>query len=356
MKKGTTSNCHKDEVAPVENEVTSALVIAMNISGNSSMMRPPMIAVIGFCAAISAWSAIIGAQQFPIKPIRMVTAEAGGANDVTTRLIAQGIAPALGQPVIVDNRGVGAVPGEIVSRAPPDGYTLLVAGSGLWVGPLMQKMPYDGVRDFSAVTMLVRSPLLMVIHPSVAAKSVKELIAVAKARPGELNYGSSPAGSSSHLAGELFKSMAGVNIVRVPYKGNGPALNAMLANQVQLMFIAAGVVSQHINAGRLRGLAVSTAEPTALFPGMPTISAAGVPGYESVSIVGLFAPARTPPALIDRLSREVAIVLKQPDLRKKFFDTGVEVIGDTPEQFGRVLKSEVVKWGDLIRSTGMVAE
>lgn len=316
------------------------------------------LAVFMFTAgeAYSQTSSTVTAAAYPSKPIRIVTAEAGGANDVTTRLIAQGVSGAVGQPVIVDNRGSGAVPGEIVSKAPPDGYTLLVAGSGLWVGALMQKMPYDPVRDFAPVTIAVRSPLLVVIHPSVAAKSIKELIAVAKARPGELNYGSSPAGTSSHLAGELFKAMTAVNIVRVPYKGNGPALNAMLANEVQMMFISAGVISQHLSSGRLRALAVTTAEPTALFPALPTVAAAGVAGYESVSIVGMFAPAKTPAPVISRFNQEVVRVLNQADIKKRFFDSGVEVIANSPEQFAAVIKSEVTKWRNLIRDSGIRAD
>jgi len=298
---------------------------------------------------------IAHAQNFPVRPIRVYTAEAGGANDFTSRLIAQGVSASTGQQMIVDNRPelIGI---QAVAKAAPDGYSVIVSGSGFWLGPLIQKMPYDPIADFSPVTMLVRSPLLLTVHPSVPANSVQELIALAKAKPGTLNYGSSPTGSSSHLAGELFKYMAGVDIVRVIYKGNGPALNDMLGGRVQLMFIAAGVLTPHLNTGRLKALAVTTAEPTALFPNLPTVAASGVPGYESVSVVGMFAPAKTPPAIIMALNQDVVRVLSSPEVKQKLAVSGVEAVGNSPEEMLSWMKAEMTRISKLVQAVGIRVE
>ena len=241
-------------------------------------------------------------QSYPLKTVRIVTSAVGGANDLIARLIAQGIADPLGQPVIIDNRGVISI--ELVSKAPPDGYTLLLFGPPMWVAPLLQNTPYDPVRDFAPITLLVRNPNILVVHPSVPVKSVKELIVLAKARPGELNYSSASTGGPTHLAGELFKAMAGVNIVHVPYKGGGPALNDLIGGHVQLTFDGSNLVP-HIKSGKLKPLAVTTLTPSALFPELPTVAGSGLPGYEAVALHGVFAPAKTPDTVINRLNQEM---------------------------------------------------
>jgi tripartite-type tricarboxylate transporter receptor subunit TctC len=291
-------------------------------------------------------------QGYPNKPIRIVTSEAGGGSDFAARPIAQGLSVPLSQTVIVDNRpGIIAI--ETVAKAPPDGYTLILYGQVIWITPLLQKTTYDVVRDFSPITMVASSPNLVVVHPSLPVTSVKELIALAKAKPGELNYGGGGAGASTHLAPELFKAMAGVNIVYVPFKGVGPALNALIAGEVQLMFSTAGSLVPHIKAGRLRALAVTSAQPSALTPGLPTVAASGVPGYESVSSLGILAPAQTPEPIINRLNQEVVRVLNQPDLKAKFLNSGIEVVASSPAQLAATMKSEMTVMGKVIKDAGI---
>jgi tripartite-type tricarboxylate transporter receptor subunit TctC len=292
------------------------------------------------------------AQSYPLKPLRIVTAEAGGGNDFAARTIGQSIAGQLGQPWVVDNRGGagGAIAAEIVARAPPDGYTLLVYASNVWLIPLLRKnVPYDVIRDFAPITWAARSPNTVVVHPSLPVKSVQDLIALARAKPGQLSYGSGGTGSSTQLAVELFKSMAKVDILRIPYKGNAPALNDLVGGQVQLMFATAGSVSPHIKSGRLRAIAVTSAEPSILAPGLPTVAASGLPGYESISIYGVFAPARTPAPIISQLNRAIVAVLNMPEVRERFFNVGVETVGSTPEQYAATIKADIARMSKVIR-------
>ena len=293
----------------------------------------------------------VSGQEFPTKPIRIVAGSPGGGGDLASRLIAQGISGPLGQQVIVDNRGNAT--GEIVSKALPDGYTLLVDSGGFWISPFIQKMSYDVVRDFSPLAMLTTSPNILVVHPSVAANSVKELIALAKAKPGTLNYGSAGQGSSPHLATELFRSMTGVNLVHVPYKGAGPAVIDLIGGQIQMMIGSAPSVTPNIKAGKLRPLAVTSAQPSALAPGLPTVAASGLPGYEAATLMGMFAPAKTPASVISRLNREIVRALNQPDIKEKLFNGGSEVVGSSVEEFAVKLKSEMAKWGKLVKDAGI---
>ena len=296
------------------------------------------------------------AQSYPTKPIRVVTSEPGGGNDFTARTIGQAIAGRLGQPWIVDNRGGagGAIAAEIVARAPPDGYTLLVYASNIWMIPLLRSnVPYDVLRDFAPITWAARSPNTVVVHPSLPVKSIKELIALAKARPGQLSYGSGGTGATSHLSAELFKSMAKVDILRVPYQANAPALNDLLGGQTQLMFSTASSVTPLVKAGRLRALAVTSAEPSPLAPGLPTVASAGLPGYESISIYGVFAPAKTPDAIVRQLNQAIVAVLSQPEVRERFFNVGVETVGSTPEQFAAVIRADIARMAKVIKDAGI---
>ena len=295
-------------------------------------------------------------QAYPIKPIRIVTAEAGGGNDFAARTIVRGIADSLGQQLIVDNRGGagGIIAAEIVARAPADGYTLLVYASNIWIIPLLKKnVPYDMARDFAPITWAARSPSTLVVHPSLPVKSARDLIAIAKAKPGQLNYGSGGTGSTTHLAAELFKSMAKVNIVRVAYRGNAPALNDLIAGQIQVMFATAGSVTPHIRSARLRALAVTSAQPSALSPGLPTMASAGLPGYESLSIYGVFAPSKTSAAIIQQLNREMVRVLNRADVKEQFLNAGVEAVGSSPEDFAAAIKSDVARMGKVINEAGI---
>jgi len=312
-----------------------------------SMRNFAVTLVASLCAATGAAPAL--AQDYPNRPIRIFTSAVGGGNDLVSRIIGQGIAPALGQPVVVENRA-GIISVETVAKAPPNGYSLLVIGSSLWVYPLMREdVNWDPLRDFAPVSLAVMSPNVLVTNPSLPVRTVKELIALAKARPGELNYASAGSGSTPHTAAELFKYMAGVNIVRVLYKGTAQALGDLISGQCHLTFTPAGTAAPHVKAGRLRALGVTTARPSALFPGLPTIAASGVPGYEAASTYGVFVPAKTAPAIVARLNQEIVKALTQPGIREKLFDTGSEAVASSADELGATMKSEMARLGKVFK-------
>lgn len=293
------------------------------------------------------------AQPYPARTIRIVAAAAGGPTDLVARVIAQNISAPLGRPVIVDNRAVGVM-AEHVAKEPADGYTLLVSGANLWLSPFMRdKSPYDPVKDFAPISLAVQEPTILVVHPSVPAKSIREFIILAKSRPGELNYASGATGSSNHLAAELFKSMAGINVVRIPYKGGGPAVIDLIAGQVQIMFASPGGVLQHVKSARLKALAVTSAQPSGLAPGLPTVAASGVPGYESGAFFAVFAAAKTPAAIISRLHQEIVRALNSADVKARLFDTGSEVVGNSPEQLAEMMRSQMIVLGKVISDAGI---
>jgi len=297
------------------------------------------------------------AQSYPNKPVRVVTGDTGGSNDILARLIAPGISARLGQQLVIDNRGGGVLPGGIVAKAPSDGHTLLLYSSILWLLPLMRdNVPYNPLSDLAPVTLLGSSPNVLVVHASLPVNSVRELIALAKARPGELNYSSGPMGSPPHLAAELFKTMAGVNMVQIAYKGGGPALIALVGGQVQLMFPSPQAVNEHIKSGRLRALAVTSAQPSALLPGLPTMAASGLPGYEMKSSYAMLAPARTPSTVIKRLNRDISQTLNAPDVKERLLGVGVEAAASTPEALTKLMKSEMAVLGKVIRDANIRSE
>ncbi len=296
-------------------------------------------------------------QIWPTKPLRMLTAELGGGSDLSARLIAQGLSGNLGQQVVVDNRVGGVIIADVAAKSAPDGYTLFTYSSTLWLIPFMRKQtPYDPVKDFAPVTLVGSSPMVLVTHPSVAATSMKELIALAKAKPGELNFASGPAGAIPHLAGELFKAMAGIDIVHVGYKGVGLAVIDLMGGRVQLMFPNASAALPQIRNGRLRGLAVSSAKPSALAPGLPTVAEAGLPGYECVAMYAVFVPVKTPPALVTRLNREIVQVLMRQDIREKFLLGSTEVVASSPQGLADTMKSEMARMGKVIKAANISAE
>lgn len=297
-------------------------------------------------------SAAVGhSQESPVKAIRMVTSPIGGGNDFAARLVAQAIAGPLGQQVIVDNRPTVLI-ADIVAKAPPDGYTLLLSGSAHWIGPLVEKVNYDPVRDFAALTLVDRAPNVLVVHPSLPAKNVKELIALAKARPGEINVAVGGPGSSNFVAAVLFAHMANVNLMRIPYKGNAPAVTALLAGEVQVMFSSAGAAAPHRQSGRLRALAVGGAQPSPLAQGLPTIAATGVPGYVSETLHAMFAPAKTPPAVIAKVNAEVARYLRSAQAKDIFLKAGIEPVASTPEELVDIMNAEVARLGKVMRAAG----
>jgi tripartite-type tricarboxylate transporter receptor subunit TctC len=299
---------------------------------------------------------MLAAEDYPTRPVRIITSGAGGSSDFTARQIAQGISGPLGQQVVVENRGSGINPGLITSKASPDGYTLLLAGGTFLTFPLLQKTPYDPVNDFSPVTIVERGANIVLVHTGLPAKSIKELIALAKVKPGELNYASTGIGSPTHLATELFKSMAGINMVHVPYNGNQQAISDLIGGRMNVMFLAVSPAAPHVKAGTLRPLAVTSAVPSALAPGVPTVSASGLPGYESVQMTTMFSPAKTPPLIINRLNREIVLFLNAPAIKEKFLAAGIEVVGSTPQELATAMKAEIARLGKVIKDTGIKAE
>jgi len=296
---------------------------------------------------------MLSGQDYPNKPVRILGGAAGGGGDFVARQLAQGISGPLGQPVIVDNRSTAFLAAEVLSKSPPDGYALFIGGNAIWIGPLLQKMPYDVANDFSPISQLVREVKVLVVHPSLPVRSVKELIALAKAKPGALNYGAVGIGSGSHIGTELFKSMAGVNIVRVPFKGGATTIAALLSGEVQMVIADLGLAMPHVQSGKLRAVAVTSAEPSALVPGVPAVAASGLPAFESTGVTGIWAPAKTPAAIIKRLNQEIVRALNLPDAKEKFFNAGVEVVGSSPEQFAATIRSEVSSVGKVIKDVGI---
>jgi tripartite-type tricarboxylate transporter receptor subunit TctC len=318
-----------------------------------SVVRTLAVAALGmFLLSVT----LASAQEYPNRPIRITVPGSGNFFDIAARIFAHELTEPLGQPVIVDNRATGIIAAELVAKAPPDGYTLLISTGTLWLAPFMQQVTFDALRDFAPITLTTRSPTVLVVHPTLPVKSVKDLIALARSRPGMLNYATGSIGSTGHMAVELFRDMADLKMVRVGYKGSGPALIDLMAGQVQLMFSTTGSVSPHVKSGKLKALAVSTAEPSPLVPGLPTVAASGLPGFSIVSNAGLFVPAKTPAAIVARLNQELVRILHRADMREKFFGMGVESAGTTSEEFAAFIKADIVKMGKVIKDAGIRAE
>ena len=311
--------------------------------------------VLGAGMAYGQATSTSSGQAYPYKPIRIITSLPGGATDFVARLVAAGISGPLGQQVIVDSRP-SSVTADLTMNAQPDGYTLLVEAGSMWFATLLQKTTYDVLRDFIPITPVIASPLILVVHPGVAANSVKDLIALAKAKPGTVNYGSAGYASAPHLSTEMFKYMTGINVVHIPYKGAGPAVVDLVSGQIQMMIATAVSVMPNIKAGKLKALAITSPQPSALAPGVPTLSATGIPGYEYVSLNGVFGVAKTPDPIIRRLHQEIVRALQQPETKERLFNAGTEVYTLSPEEFTAKLKSEFAKWGKLIKEVGIKAD
>ncbi len=300
------------------------------------------------------------AQNFPARPLRLVVPyAAGGSTDVLARLIGQKLTESLGHPVVIDNRtGAGTlIATEIVAHAAPDGHTLLMATPPLVVADALYKsVPFNVARDFAAVTNVAATSNVLVVHPSLVAQSARELITMAKAQPGRLVYGSSGIGGASHLAVALFASMAGVELLHVPYKGGALAVTDLLGGRLALMFANLTTVQPHIKSGKLRALAIGTAQRSLVVPELPTVAEAGVPGYEANNWNGVVAPAATPRAVIERLQREIRTIVEAPELRSRLLQSAFEPVADTPEAFRRYLESERLKWGRVVREAGIKPE
>lgn len=328
------------------------------------MQKPTLFAL--WCAlmlsaavpVVSAQTQAKGSSQaYPAKPIRFVIAfTPGGPSDILSRLVGTKLSQRVGQPVVLDNRpGAGGnIAGEIVAKSVPDGHTLMIANNAVLAAnaTLYKKMTFSPEKELTPVVWVASQPNILVVHPSVPVNSVKEFIAYAKARPGQLNYASSGSGAAAHLAAELFKSMTRVDMVHIPFKGAGPALADVLAGNSQLIFATALSVQPYLQAGRLRPLAVTTAKRIDTFPNLPTVAESGVPGFEASTWHGMVVPTGTPRAIIMRLNSEVNAILKQPDVVKLLTNQGAEIEGGTPEKFAAHIKSEVPKWAKVIKDSG----
>jgi tripartite-type tricarboxylate transporter receptor subunit TctC len=306
--------------------------------------------------ALAAAAALPAAAQFPDRPIKIIVPFGpGGFTDVAARILQKELGAAIGQPVIIENKpGAGSTIGTSeVAKAKPDGYTLAMVSTAHVISPhLYKQMPYDAIRDFTPVMKLAEGPYVLVVHPTLNVKTMGELIAMAKAEPGKIDYASSGNGSAQHLVGALFTTMAGVNLNHVPYKGSNQAMNDVLGGQVKVSFVGVPNALPNLANGKLRALAVSTAKRYSEMPDVPTIAEAGVPGYDATIWLGILAPPGTPKDVVQKINAEITKVLSTPDARKLMASAGVEVATSSPEEFGRLLQSEVDRWGKVVKETG----
>jgi tripartite-type tricarboxylate transporter receptor subunit TctC len=312
----------------------------------------PGFLLIGLCHMATA-------QTYPVKPIRFIVGfPPGGTNDILARALAPKMSEYLGQPVVIENRpgASTAIASELAARSAPDGYTILLNAAGHSTNPSLMKLPFDPIRDFAFITLVAESQNLLVLHPSVPATTVKELIAVSKKRPGVINYGSSGMGTTPHLSAQLFQYMTGVKWVHIPYKGSAIGLTATLAGEISLYFANIPAVIHHVQAGKLRPVALSGTKRTPAVPGIPTVAESGLPGFEVTSWFGVAAPARTPRPIVDRLNAEIVRALGTPDLRERMLATGADPVGNTPEQYTSFVQNEIVKWGKVIKAAGIKGE
>jgi tripartite-type tricarboxylate transporter receptor subunit TctC len=303
-------------------------------------------------AALAVFASTAAGQAYPNRPIRMLVGyPPGGPADVTARLVAPPLSEALGQQIVIDNRSGagGTVSATTLARAEPDGYTIAIAANGeMAISPNLRKVPYDPLKDFAPVSRIGANQLALVIHPAVAAKSVSDLVALAKAKPGAVNFASAGNGSTAHLAGELFKSLAAIDIVHVPYKGAGPAMTDLIGGQVQMLITGYPGALPHIKSGRLRALGVTGGKRLTAAPDLPTIGET-VKGYEVTSSYGVLLPARAPQSIVSRLHREIAAIVKKPDVQEKLIALGFEPEGNTPQEYAAQLKAELAKWGRVVK-------
>ncbi len=319
-------------------------------------MKESAIKLLGFAAC--ALTAAAWGQAYPNKPLKMILPfPAGGPTDIVARAMGQGLGEALGQNVVIDNRpgGGGMIGATLAARSPADGYTLLLGGiTTFGVAPSIHKNPpYDSVKDFQPVTLATRQPIMLMMHPSLPAKSVKEFIALSKARPGEINYASSGPGGSGHMAGELFKLVTGVNLVHIPYKGAPPALNELIAGQVQVMFGTILASAPHIRSGRVRALAITGPQRSAALAEVMTFAEAGLPSYDASSWNGILVPAGTPRAIVERLNTEIVRILKSPQVQERLAQDGALPWPTTPDEFAALIKSEIAKWAKVVQAANI---
>jgi tripartite-type tricarboxylate transporter receptor subunit TctC len=338
--------------------ITELYGIRLPVIASGLMWLADAAGLISIALAVSSGTAL--AQSFPHKAVRMVVPfPAGGSTDIVGRTVAQKLSEMWGQPVVVDNRPGGgtSIGTDAVAKAAPDGYTLLVTPAPFTINPsLLAKLPYDALADFAPITLINTTPLVLVVNPGVPAKSVKELIALAKSKPGKLNYGSSTIGGSNHLAGELFNAMAGVRMVHIPYKGNAPALIDLVGGHIDLIFNGVTSALPLIKGGKLRALAVTSMQRSNAMPDLATMDEAGIKGFEAVAWNGLGAPAKTPREIIARINSDVIKIVRSPELKERLTAEGSDPVGNTPDQYAVFLRNEIEKWAKVIKLAGVKAE
>jgi tripartite-type tricarboxylate transporter receptor subunit TctC len=306
--------------------------------------------------ALSAAGLCAQAQSYPVKPIRFVVGfPPSGTNDFLARAVAPKMAEFLGQQVVIDNRGGAStmIATELVSRAPPDGYTILLNAPAHSTNPTLAKPNYDSIRDFAFISLVAESQNLLVLHTSIPSRSVKAFLAFAKQRPGEINYGTSGAGSTPHLSAELFQYMTGVTLMHVPYKGSGAGMVALLSGEISMYFANIPTAIQHVRNGRLRPIALSGLRRNQAVPGIPTLDESGITGFDVTSWFGIAAPAKTPRPMVDQLNSAIVRAVNAPDLRARLLDQGAEPVGNTPEQYTAFVEREIVKWAKVIKAAGI---
>lgn len=316
------------------------------------------------CIALAFGVAKVHAQSdtsYPSKPIRMIVPSAPGSGpDIMARAIGQKLTEVLGQAIVIDDKpGAGGIIGsEAAAKAPPDGYTLIMSNAGAHtVNPgLYAKLPYDPVKDFAPVTLVALAPNILIVHPTLPVRNVKDLIALAKAKPGELTLGSGGNGSTAHLSGEMFKTMAGINIVHIPFKGSPAAVIGVIAGQIALAIPNIPPALPHVRSGKLKALAVTTAKRAAGVPDLPTVAEAGLPGYEATAWFGVLAPAATPPQIIARLNAAIVKIAHAREMQERLTAEGADAVGNTPEQFAQIIKSDIAKWAKVIKASGARAD
>ena len=332
----------------------------MNSTLRAARILALPLSIAASCVLIAGLSESALAQSYPSRPVRLVVPYApGGSTDIIGRTVAQKLGEAWSQSVVVDNKPGGAtvIATDLVAKSPPDGYTLLVAPASLTINPgLLPKLPYDSIADFAPITLINTTPLILVLNPGVAAQSLKELIALAKSKPGQLNYGSSGSGGSNHLAGELFNAMAGTKMVHIPYKGNSPALTDLLGGRVDLIFNGATSVLPLITSGKLRALAVTSIRRASFLPDLPTVDELGLAGFQAAAWNGLVAPARTPREIITRVNADVVKLLNSPELKERLKADGSDPVGNSPDQFAAFIRDETAKWSKIIKQANVKAE
>ena len=346
---------HTKKIAPVP--VTASPVSSVRSAEHAADRAFHLCLSVFICGFTPAFAASAQAQPYPNKPIRMIVVSApAGSTDLLARSVGRALTESMGQTIVLDNKpgGGGIIASETLAKAPPDGYTILMPNTSHSVLPsLHAKLPYDPIKDFAPVSLVALTHSLLLVNPSVPVKSVKELIELAKAQPGKLNYASGTTGASAHFGAELLKLMAGVNIVQVPYKGTAAQLTALLSGEVQMSFVTMPSALPHVSAGRLRVLAIGSPKRSPALPDVPTVAESGLPGFDIGAWNGILAPARTPQPIIMRLNAEIVKMTKNPEYKEHASSQGAELVGDTPQEFAAYIKTQIARFAKVVKATGM---